>query len=152
MPVRLRLQRHGRKRRPFYHIVAADARAKRDGRYIERIGFYDPNHTKAKVRIDREKALEWLANGAEPTTTLTSILSATGVLYKKHLQRGVKKGAFSQEVADKKFREWAKNKAKDSKIEVLNWDLDHEVSVQLGAEPVVTEVAVEVVEEDTTEA
>ena len=152
MPVRLRLQRHGRKRRPFYHIVAADARAKRDGRYIERVGFYDPNHEKAKVNIDREKALKWLENGAEPTTTVNSILSATGVLYKKHLQRGVTKGAFSQEVADKKFREWAKKKANTSKIEVLNWDLEHEVSVQLGNAPVTTEVAVEVVEEDTTEA
>ena len=152
MPVRLRLQRHGRKRRPFYHIVAADARAKRDGRYIERVGFYDPNHEKAKVNIDREKALKWLENGAEPTTTVNSILSATGVLYKKHLQRGVTKGTFTQEVADKKFREWAKKKANTSKIEVLNWDLEHEVSVQLGNAPVTTEVAVEVVEEDTTEA
>ena len=79
-------------------------------------------------------------------------MSATGVLYKKHLQRGVKKGAFSQEVADKKFREWAKNKANNSKIEVLNWDLEHEVSVQLGDAPVTTEVAVEVVEDDTTES
>lgn len=106
MPVKLRLQRHGRKQRPFYFIVAADARARRDGKFIERMGSYDPTTIPATIELDRDAALSWLEKGAEPTNTVRAILSYKGVLYKKHLQRGVKKGAFSQEEADKKFEEW----------------------------------------------
>ena len=96
MPVRLRLQRHGRIRRPFYHIVAADARAKRDGRIIERVGWYNPTTQPAQVELDREKALKWLMNGAEPTDTVRSLLKRAGVLYMKHLQRGIRKGALKE--------------------------------------------------------
>ncbi len=115
MAVKLRLQRHGRKRRPFYHIVATDSRSRRDGRFIERIGSYNPVTNPATVEIDREKALQWLSNGAQPTDTVKNILSATGVMYQKHLQRGVRKGAFSQEEADRLFQKWADAKAKEAK-------------------------------------
>lgn len=114
MPVRLRLQRHGRKGKPFYHIVAADARARRDGKSIERIGFYDPNHNPAHIDINVDKALQWLSNGAEPTDTVRSILSSTGVLYKKHLLRGLKKGALTQEQVDSKFQEFMDARAKET--------------------------------------
>lgn len=106
MPVRLRLQRHGRKQKPFYFIVAADARARRDGKFIARLGSYDPTTVPATIELDRDAALDWLQKGAEPTNTVRAILSYKGVMYKKHLQRGVKKGAFSQEEADKMFAEW----------------------------------------------
>ena len=114
MPVRLRLQRHGRKGKPFYHIVAADARARRDGKSIERIGFYDPNHNPAHIDINVDKALQWLSNGAEPTDTVRSILSSAGVLYKKHLLRGLKKGALTQEQVDSKFQEFMDARAKET--------------------------------------
>lgn len=110
MPVRLRLQRHGRKQKPFYFIVAADARARRDGKFIARLGSYDPTTVPATIELDRDAALDWLTKGAEPTNTVRAILSYKGVLYKKHLQRGVKKGAFSQEEADKKFEDWLASK------------------------------------------
>lgn len=110
MPVRLRLQRHGRKQRPFYFIVAADSRARRDGKFIARIGSYDPTTIPATIELDRDQALDWLNKGAEPTNTVRAILSYKGVMYKKHLQRGVSKGAFSQEEADKKFEEWLSSK------------------------------------------
>lgn len=116
MPVKLRLQRQGRKRRPFYHIVAADVRAKRDGRYIERIGFYDPNHQPAKVDLDRDKAIKWLHNGAQPTDTVRSILSNTGVMYYKHLLRGVTKGALTQEEADRRLKSWLEQKQNSDKL------------------------------------
>ena len=112
MPVKMRLQRHGKKRKPFYHIVIADARAPRDGKFIERIGFYNPNTDPATIEINREVAADWLNKGAQPTNTVRAILSYTGVMYRKHLQRGVAKGAFSQEVADQKFDEWWEEKAK----------------------------------------
>jgi len=131
MPVRLRLQRHGRKRKPFYHIVAADSRAPRDGRYIERIGFYNPNHHPAIVEIDRDKALGWLKNGAQPTNTVNSILSHTGVLYKKHLQRGVDKGAFSQEEADRRFEAWLGDRAKKKDLPISATDISAKEKVEL---------------------
>lgn len=110
MATKIRLQRHGKKRKPFYHIVIADSRSKRDGRFIEKIGTYNPTTNPATIDIDSDKALAWLGNGAQPTDTVRAILSYTGVLYKKHLQRGVKKGAFSQEEADKKFEAWVAEK------------------------------------------
>jgi small subunit ribosomal protein S16 len=115
MAVKIRLARRGRKQRPFYHIVVADARAPRDGRFIENIGSYNPMTVPASIELDREKAFEWLEKGAQPTETVRSILRFKGVLYKKHLQRGVKKGAMTQEVADKLLAEWIE--AKDSKIQ-----------------------------------
>jgi small subunit ribosomal protein S16 len=110
MPVRIRLQRKGRKKRPYYHIVIADARAKRDGKYIERLGFYDPLTKPATIDIDRDKALEWLLKGAQPSDTVRAILRYKGVLYKKHLLGGVAKGAFSAEDAEKKFEAWIQDK------------------------------------------
>ncbi len=110
MPVKIRLQRRGRKKRPFYHIVIADSRSPRDGRFIEKIGVYNPMTAPATIEVDHEKALSWLANGAQPTHTVNAILRYKGVMYKKHLQRGVAKGAMTQEEADQKFAAWLEQK------------------------------------------
>lgn len=114
MPVKMRLQRKGRKKRPFYHIVVADARAPRDGRFIEKLGVYNPMTVPATIELDREKAYDWLTKGAQPTDTVRAILRFKGVLYKKHLMRGVKKGAMTPEEAEVKFTEWVE--AKESKV------------------------------------
>ncbi len=110
MPVKIRLQRRGRKKRPFYQIVIADARAPRDGRYIERIGSYNPMTKPATIEIDRDKAYDWLIKGAQPTDTVRAILRFKGVYYKKHLMRGVKKGALTIEEAENKYQEWIETK------------------------------------------
>lgn len=110
MPVKMRLARHGRKRYPFYHIVVADSRAPRDGRYIERIGSYNPNTNPATIDLDFNKAYDWLVKGAQPTDTVKNILSYKGVLYKKHLMGGVKKGAFSEEEAENRLEKWMADK------------------------------------------
>lgn len=115
MPTRIRLQRKGKKGKPFYHLVVADQRAPRDGKYIERIGAYDPNRNPAFVEVDHEKAMDWLQKGAQPSDTARAILSYSGVVYKNHLQNGVKKGAFNQEEADRRFDAWMNEK--NSKIE-----------------------------------
>lgn len=106
MPAKIRLARHGRKGHAFYHIVVADSRAPRDGKYIDRLGSYDPNTTPATITIDFEKALSWLNKGAQPTDTANSLLRREGVLYKRHLLKGVEKGAFAMEVAEQRFQEW----------------------------------------------
>lgn len=111
MPVRLRLQRHGKKGKPFYWIVAADSRSVRDGKFLEKIGTYNPNTNPATINLDIDSAIKWIDNGAQPTDTTRAILSYKGVLYKKHLLGGVKKGAFSMEEADKKFATWLDEKA-----------------------------------------
>jgi small subunit ribosomal protein S16 len=110
MPLKIRLQRHGRKAKPFFWIVAADSRAKRDGKFIEKLGIYDPTTNPATIELDFDNSLKHLLNGAQPTDTARRILSYKGVLYKKHLQGGVVKGALTQEEADKKFDEWMKEK------------------------------------------
>ena len=110
MATKIRLARHGRKGRPFYHIVVADSRAPRDGKYIERIGSYNPNTNPATINLDFDKALTWLNNGAQPTDTARAILSYKGVMMKKHLQGGVKKGAFDEAAAEVKFEAWMKEK------------------------------------------
>ena len=115
MPVKIRLARHGRKRKPFYYIVAADSRAPRDGRYIERIGSFNPTTEPATIDLNFEKALGWLNNGAVPTDTCRTILSDKGVLLKKHLEKGVKKGALTEEQAEAKFNAWMSEK--EAKIE-----------------------------------
>jgi small subunit ribosomal protein S16 len=115
MAVKIRLQRKGRKQAPFYHIVIADARAPRDGKFIERIGSYNPMTSPATIEIDREKALTWLGNGAQPTDTVAAILRFKGVLLRKHLQVGVKKGAITQEQADAKWASW--NDVKEASVE-----------------------------------
>jgi small subunit ribosomal protein S16 len=106
MAVKIRLKRHGSKKRPFYFIVVADARAPRDGKFIQKIGTYNPLTHPATVLIDRQKSLEWLNNGAQPTDTVRKILSTKGVLYLKHLLRGVTLGLFDQATAMTKFEEW----------------------------------------------
>ncbi len=106
MPVKIRLQRHGSKKRPFYFIVVADARAPRDGKFIQKIGTYNPLTDPAVIQIDRQKALEWLQKGAQPTDTVRKILSKKGVLYLKHLLRGVTLGLFDQAAAMDKFQAW----------------------------------------------
>jgi small subunit ribosomal protein S16 len=110
MPVKIRLQRHGKKGKPFYWVVAADARAKRDGRYLEKIGTYNPNTNPATVNLDVDAAVKWLENGAQPTDTARTLLSYRGALLKHHLQGGVRKGALTQEDADVKFEAWLEQK------------------------------------------
>ncbi len=122
MPTRIRLQRKGKKGRPYYHVVVADQRAPRDGRYIERIGAYDPNRNPALVEVDRDKALDWLQKGAQPSDTARAILSYTGVLYRNHLQNGVKKGAFDQAEAERRFESWLE--AKKGKVEAKRTSLE----------------------------
>jgi small subunit ribosomal protein S16 len=106
MPVKIRLQRHGSKKRPFYFIVVADGRAPRDGKFIQKIGTYNPLTVPASVQLDRQKALDWLHKGAQPTDTVRRILSFKGVLYLKHLLRGVKLGLFDETAAMEKFQVW----------------------------------------------
>ncbi len=110
MATKIRLQRHGRKGKPFFHIVAADARAKRDGRYIEKLGTYNPNTNPATIEINFDKTVEWVMTGAEPTDTVRAILSYKGVMMKKHLLDGVRKGAHTEEEAEKKFEAWLADK------------------------------------------
>lgn len=106
MAVKMRLQRHGSKKRPFYFIVVADGRAPRDGKFIQKLGTYNPLTVPATIQLDRQKALDWLNKGAQPTDTVRRILSFKGVLYLKHLLRGVKLGLFDDAAAMTKFQEW----------------------------------------------
>ncbi len=114
MPTKIRLQRKGKKGQPFYHIIIADGRAPRDGKFIERIGIYNPLSKPAEIELNFDKAIDWLHKGAQPTDTVRAILSYKGVLYKSHLLKGVKKGAMTPEIAEAKFLEW--QTAKQAKI------------------------------------
>lgn len=144
MSVKIRLQRHGKKGKPFFHIVAADARSPRDGKFIERIGSYNPNTNPATIVLDTDKAVTWLFNGAQPTDTARAILSYKGVLYKAHLNKGVKKGALTQEQADAKFNAWLD--AKDAKIQAkrdgLSSAKESALAEQLKAERAVNEARI----------
>jgi small subunit ribosomal protein S16 len=115
MAVKIRLQRKGRKKAPIYHIVIADSRSPRDGRYIARLGTYNPLTVPATIDLETLEAYDWLMKGAQPTDTVRAILKYKGVYYKKHLQRGVSKGAMSQEKADEMFTTWVE--AKNKKVE-----------------------------------
>lgn len=110
MPVKIRLQRHGKKAQAYFHIVIADGRAPRDGKFIEKIGTYNPTTNPATINIDSDKAVDWLQKGAQPTDTCRAILSYKGVMYKNHLAKGVKKGALTQEQADAKLAKWLAEK------------------------------------------
>ena len=121
MATKIRLQRHGKKGKPFYYIVVADARAPRDGRFIERLGSYNPNTNPATIDINFDKTLNWVNDGAQPTDTCRAILAYKGVLYKKHLQGGVKKGALTEDQAETKFAAWLDQK--DGKITGKKSDL-----------------------------
>ncbi len=141
MAVKIRLARKGRKKLAFYHIVVADSRSPRDGRYIEKIGSYNPVTNPATIELDFDKALGWLQNGALPTDTCRAILSYKGVMIKKHLLEGVTKGAFDEAEATKRFDEWMKqNDAKiESKKSGLEKSLDDELGKQLASEKRVNE-------------
>ena len=110
MPVKIRLQRHGRKKRPYFWIVAADSRAKRDGKFLEQLGIYNPQTNPATIELDVDASVKWLRNGAQPTDTAKRILSYKGALLKKHLLKGVDKGAFDMDEAEKRFNDWITEK------------------------------------------
>ena len=110
MPVKIRLQRHGKKGKPFYWVVAADARAKRDGKFLEKLGIYNPNTNPATIELNVDSSVKWLQNGAQPTDTAKAILSYRGVLLKHHLLGGVRKGALTEEQAEEKFNTWVSEK------------------------------------------
>ena len=114
MPVKIRLQRHGKKGKPFYWVVAADSRSKRDGKFLEKLGTYNPTTNPATIDLNVDSAVQWLHNGAQPTDTARAILSYKGALLKHHLDGGVRKGALTQEQADAKFAAWLEEK--DSKV------------------------------------
>jgi small subunit ribosomal protein S16 len=136
MATKIRLQRFGRKSYAYYHIVVADVRAPRDGRFIERIGSYNPNTNPATVNLDFEAALKWVNCGAQPTDTVRNILSSEGVMLMKHLQGGVKKGAFTEEVAKQKFEAWkaGKEKANDQVVAKLAASKEASAKERLEAE------------------
>jgi small subunit ribosomal protein S16 len=141
MPARIRLQRHGKKGKPFYWIVAADGRAKRDGRYLEKIGTYNPNTNPATVELDVDQAVKWLENGAQPSDTARTLLSYRGAMIKHHLNGGVKKGAFSQEEADKRFAAWLEEKQAKihAKIDGLDKTKANDLAQRLEAEKAVNQ-------------
>jgi small subunit ribosomal protein S16 len=136
MPVRLRLQRHGRKKQPIYFIVAADSRSPRDGKFLEKIGTYNPIKVPATIELDNNKALNWLEKGAQPSDTVHKILSYKGVLYKKHLLRGVKKGAFTLEEAETRYAEWiaVKENAVATRISTLSSDAEKARQAKISSE------------------
>ena len=136
MPTKIRLQRHGKKHSSFYHIVIADSRAPRDGKFIEKIGTYNPNTDPATIDISFDKALNWIKTGAQPTDTVRAILSYEGVLYRNHLDVGVKKGAFSEAEANKRFDAWKKEKLNkiQEKIERLSKKGSDEAKARAKAE------------------
>lgn len=150
MAVKIRLQRKGRTKAPFYHIVAADARAPRDGRFIEKIGTYNPLTVPATIELNRERALHWLMVGGQPTDTVAAILRYKGVMYLKHLQVGVNKGSITQEQANERFANWMSGKDASitahkeqvsKKKEALRVAIDGVAKVK--AKPVVEEAPVE---------
>ncbi|MBC3758183.1 30S ribosomal protein S16 [Hyunsoonleella sp. SJ7] len=157
MPVKIRLQRHGKKGKPYYWIVAADARSKRDGRYLEKLGAYNPNTNPATVELDVDGAVKWLQNGAQPTDTARTLLSYKGALLKNHLAGGVTKGALTEEQAEEKFKAWLDEKeAKiQAKADGLSEAEAKAKAEALAAEKAVNEArvaaAVPVAEEDATE-
>ncbi|MCH8535223.1 MAG: 30S ribosomal protein S16 [Flavobacteriaceae bacterium] len=110
MPVKIRLQRHGKKGKPFFWIVAADVRAKRDGKFLEKLGIYNPTTNPATIELDVDSSVKWMRNGAQPTDTAKRILSYKGAMLKKHLLAGVDKGALTEEQANEKFEAWLKEK------------------------------------------
>lgn len=147
MPVKIRLARHGRKRRPYYYIIVADSRSPRDGRFIERLGSYNPNSDPATIILDFEKALDWVIKGAQPTDTVRSILSREGVMLKKHLLEGVKKGAFDEAEAERRFENWKKDKEQRlvAAIEKLKRESETERNKRIEAETKVKETRAEAI-------
>jgi len=166
MSVKIRLQRHGKKQKPFYWIVAADARAKRDGRFLEKLGTYNPNTNPATIELNLDQAVQWLHNGAQPTETARAILSYKGALLKHHLDGGIRKGALTQEQADAKLAAWIEDKAgkvdakkeglskvqQDAKAKALKAEkVANEKRVNAAAEALKAAEASEVTEEEVAE-
>ncbi|OYU95025.1 MAG: 30S ribosomal protein S16 [Bacteroidetes bacterium B1(2017)] len=145
MSVKIRLQRHGRSKSPFYHVVVADSRAPRDGKFIEKIGSYLPQTQPATIELDVDRATYWLENGAQPTDTCRAILSYKGALMKSHLAVGVKKGAFTQEQADEKFTKWISEKESKVKSHVdrVKMTASEKVAAKLAEEAKVNKARLE---------
>jgi small subunit ribosomal protein S16 len=141
MPVKIRLQRHGKKGKPYFWIIAADSRSKRDGKFLEKIGFYNPTTNPAQIDLDVDSAVKWLQNGAQPTDTARAILSYKGALMKNHLAGGVRKGALTEEQAEAKFNEWLEQKSGsiDHKKATLSEAKDKAKAEKLAAEKAVNE-------------
>jgi small subunit ribosomal protein S16 len=172
MPVRIRLQRHGKKGKPFYWVVAADSRSKRDGKFLEKLGIYNPNTNPATVEIDVDSAVKWLQNGAQPTDTARTLLSRKGALLKHHLVKGVAKGALTEEQVEERFAVWLaeKDAANTAEISALNQEKEAakakaleaekeanekraaEIAAANAPEPEVVEEAAEEVAEEVAEA
>ena len=154
MPVKLRLQRHGRKGYAYYHIVAADSRAPRDGKFIERVGSFNPNTNPATVDLNFERALYWVQTGAQPTDTVRNILSGEGVYMKKHLLGGVAKNAFTAEDAETKFEAWMKNKqaGTDAEKQKLATKAQADAKARLDAEKKADKAKQEEIAKKKTEA
>jgi small subunit ribosomal protein S16 len=165
MPVKIRLQRHGKKGKPYYWIVAADSRAKRDGKYLEKLGAYNPNTNPATIELNVDGAVQWLQNGAQPTDTAKAILSYKGAMLKNHLAGGVRKGALTEEQAQAKFDAWLEEKlnkvqAKEAGLSQADADAKtkahdaekavNEARIAAAAPVVEEEVAEEVAAEETT--
>lgn len=148
MPTRIRLQRHGRKARPFFHIVVADGRAKRDGRFIEKLGTYDPNTNPATIDIDFDRCVHWVGTGAQPSDTARAILSYKGVLMYDHLMRGVGKGALTEDQAKAKFEKWMEDKTAkiDSKKDGLTKEREAAERQRLDREREVKEARIKTAE------
>tara|TARA_R110002073_G_scaffold159477_1_gene314776 strand:- start:4989 stop:5528 length:540 start_codon:yes stop_codon:yes gene_type:complete len=165
MAVKLRLQRHGKKGKPFYWIVAADARSKRDGKFLEKLGIYNPNVNPAIIDLNVDGAVKWLQNGAQPTDTARAILSYKGAMLKNHLAGGVRKGALTEEEAEQKFQAWLDEKAAkvdakkdglakadaDAKAKAFEAEKAANEARIAAAAPVVEEEVTEEVAEETTD-
>lgn len=153
MPVKIRLSRKGKKGNPFYHILVADSRAPRDGRFIEKIGTYNPNTNPASIDLQFDKALDWVQKGAQPTETVRAILSYQGVMLKKHLLDGVKKGAFDEAEAEKRFTAWAEDKARkiQAKIDQVSNESSADKAKRLEEEQKVKEARAAEIAKKTSE-
>src|SRR6056297_1936949 len=164
MPVKIRLQRHGKKGKPFYWVVAADVRAKRDGKYLEKLGTYNPNTNPATINLDIDGSVKWLQNGAQPTDTARAILSYSGVMVKHHLAVGVRKGAMTEEQAEEKFKAWLEEKEQkiqdkkdglskaESEARAKALEAEKEVSAKRAAAALPEEEVAEETAEETAEA
>ncbi|MGW9685106.1 30S ribosomal protein S16 [Flagellimonas sp. 2504JD1-5] len=164
MPVKIRLQRHGKKGKPFYWVVAADSRSKRDGKFLEKLGTYNPNTNPATINLDVDGSVKWLNNGAQPTETARAILSYKGALLKHHLLGGVRKGALTEEQAEEKFNAWVEEKEKavqakrdglskaEAEAKAKALEAEKEVSDKRAAAALPEEEAVEEVAEEVAEA
>lgn len=154
MALKIRLARRGRRKMAIYDVVIADARAPRDGRFIEKIGSYNPNTDPATIAINNDRALKWLMNGAQPTDTVKAMLSYRGVMLKKHLQIGVVKGAISQEQADEKFEAWLETKEKNiaSKVDKIQSAKDDAKKAALEAEAAKNQARLDAIKKREEEA